>query len=77
MKENPLSKSDYLKYLKSGIQGIEYLRKSQPGYGPMTERIIARNKANDLLLEFLTIQCWPVRYTKMVKEINEALLDLP
>ncbi len=69
-------KAKYLECLEAGIQGIEWLRKAQPGAGPMTERIAARQKAREYLEHFQAIKTWPKRYQEQVREIDNAICSL-
>ena len=62
--------------LASACQGIEQLRRAQVGAGPMTERVVARQRATELLRPFFAVKKWPHKMQAAADEINKLLLEL-
>ena len=66
----------YDEKLGRAIAGLELIRRSMPGTGPMTERIENRKRGKELTLPFLRHRRVPKKWQETSDKIMNAINDL-
>jgi hypothetical protein len=67
---------DKREILTNAQKGLEFLKRSRPGAGPMDQRREAKAKGTELVLPFFKVSSWPAAMKAEVDQLFHELGEL-